>query len=149
MSINNVTLTGRLTADPTIRTTPNGKSVAEFSIAVDRRMKVDGQPAADFPRLIAWGKTAELIGKYFTKGRGIGIVGRLQTGSYKDKDGKTVYTTDVIVENVSFIDSKKDNDSNGGGYANVNNRSGEEPLGFADISNAFAGFDDDNGELSF
>lgn len=79
---------------------------ASFSVAVDRRFKQDGQPEADFPRVIAWGKTAEFIEKYFRKGMKICIEGRIQTGSYKNKEGNTVYTTDIVADSVEFVESK-------------------------------------------
>lgn len=104
--MNKVILIGRFVRDPEIRYTSNDKCCATFNIAVDRKYKQDGQPEADFPRVIAWGKTAEFIEKYFRKGMKIGIEGRIQTGSYKNKDGNTVYTTDIIADSVEFVESK-------------------------------------------
>lgn len=103
--MNKVILIGRLTRDPDIKNTANS-TMASFSVAVDRRFKQEGQPDADFPRVIAWGKTAEFIEKYFHKGMKIGIEGRIQTGSYQNQNGQTVYTTDVIAEAVEFVESK-------------------------------------------
>lgn len=106
--MNTVVMIGRLTADPVIRET-KGKEpivVANFSIAVPRI----GSEDADFPRCVAFGKTAEFVEKYCSKGSRIGVTGRLQTGSYEDKDGNTVYTTDVIVERVDFADSANKDD---------------------------------------
>ena len=103
--MNKVILIGRLTRDPDIRNTANS-TMATFSVAVDRRYKQEGQPEADFPRVIAWGKTAEFIEKYFHKGMKIGIEGRIQTGSYQNQSGQTIYTTDVIAEAVEFVESK-------------------------------------------
>ena len=103
--MNKVILIGRLTRDPEIRSTTNS-TMASFSVAVDRRFKQDGQPDADFPRVIAWGKTAEFIEKYFHKGMKIAIEGRIQTGSYQNQSGQTIYTTDVIAEAVEFVESK-------------------------------------------
>ena len=117
--MNKVILIGRLTRDPEIRTTANS-TMASFSVAVDRRYKQDGQPDADFPRVIAWGKTAEFIEKYFHKGMKIGIEGRIQTGSYQNQNGQTIYTTDVIADAVEFVESK--NASQGG--SSTNNGSG-------------------------
>lgn len=111
--MNKVILIGRLTRDPEIRTTANS-TMASFSVAVDRRFKQEGQPDADFPRVIAWGKTAEFIEKYFHKGMKIGIEGRIQTGSYQNQNGQTVYTTDVIAEAVEFVESKNASGSVGG-----------------------------------
>lgn len=110
--MNKVILIGRLTRDPDIKNTANS-TMATFSVAVDRRYKQEGQPEADFPRVIAWGKTAEFIEKYFHKGMKIGIEGRIQTGSYQNQNGQTIYTTDVIAEAVEFVESKAA--SQGGG----------------------------------
>ena len=101
--MNNVSLVGRLTRDPEIKISASGSSYARFAIAVDRRKKDDG---ADFINIIAFGKTSEFIEKYFRKGQRIGIAGRIQTGSYDGKDGKKVYTFDVIADNVEFVESK-------------------------------------------
>lgn len=108
--MNNVVLIGRLTKDPEVRYTSgeNSMAVANFNIAVSRQGKDD---KADFPHCIAFGKTAEFIEKYFSKGKQIALTGRIQTGSYENKDGAKVYTTDVIVDRVEFVGSK--NDSNG------------------------------------
>lgn len=104
--MNQVCLVGRLTRDPDVRYTNGGMSIARFSIAVDRRFKKEGQADADFPGVVAFGKTAEFIEKYFKKGMRIGLTGRLQTGSYDREDGAKVYTTDVVAENVEFVESK-------------------------------------------
>ena len=111
--MNKVIIVGRLTRDPDIRTTANS-TMASFSVAVDRRYKQEGQPDADFPRVIAWGKTAEFIEKYFHKGMKIAIEGRIQTGSYQNQNGQTIYTTDVIAEEVEFVESKAASQSSGG-----------------------------------
>lgn len=113
--MNKVIIVGRLTRDPEIRTTANS-TMASFSVAVDRRFKQEGQPDADFPRVIAWGKTAEFIEKYFHKGMKIAIEGRIQTGSYQNQNGQTIYTTDVIADAVEFVESK--NASQGGSSTN-------------------------------
>lgn len=105
--MNIVCLTGRLTSDPSIKYTNSGMSIARFNIAVDRDYKRDGEPTADFPSVVAFGKTAEFIEKYFTKGKRIEVSGRIQTGSYSKDDGTKVYTTDVIADRVGFGESKK------------------------------------------
>ena len=105
--MNEVVLSGRLVKDPEIRATKDGTMVGNFILAVDRRFKKDGQPEADFPRCIAWGKTADFAEKYLTKGTKIMIAGRLQTGSY-EKDGRKVYTTDIIVDHIEFCEGKKE-----------------------------------------
>lgn len=109
--MNSVQLIGRLTRDPEVRYTDSGASIARFSLAVDRRFKQENGADADFINIVAFGKTAEFIEKYFHKGMKIALNGRIQTGSYTDKDGKKVYTTDVVAENVEFCESK-------GNYAN-------------------------------
>ena len=118
--MNNVSLVGRLTRDPEIKTTNSGSSYARFSIAVDRRGKDAG---TDFINIVAFGKTSEFIERYFRKGQRIGINGRLQTGSYEGKDGKKVYTFDVIAENVEFVESKSASSSatpaNADGFVNI------------------------------
>lgn len=104
--MNSVCISGRLTRDPEVRSTQGGTFVASFTVAVDRRFKREGEPTADFLRCVAFGKTAEFIDKYFSKGKMILLTGRIQTGQYTDKDGKTVYTTDIIPDNVEFGESK-------------------------------------------
>ena len=108
--MNNVQLVGRLYNVPEIRYTDGGISIVRFGVACQRRFVKDGQPDADFINCIAFGKTAEFIEKYFTKGQRIGLVGRIQTGSY-EKDGTKRYTTDVVVENVEFVESKNSSDN--------------------------------------
>ncbi|MDF9824781.1 single-strand DNA-binding protein [Breznakia sp. PF5-3] len=110
--INRVVLVGRITKDIELRKTQSGTSVVSFTMAVNRRFKQEGQPEADFIRCIAWNKTAELMNQYLNKGALIGIEGRIQTGSYQDKDGKTVYTTDVVVDNVQFLEPKNASSNN-------------------------------------
>lgn len=107
--MNSVQLIGRLTRDPEIRYTDGGASIARFGLAVDRRFKQENGADADFINIVSFGKTAEFIEKYFHKGMKIALNGRIQTGSYTDKDGKKVYTTDVIAENVEFCESKQSN----------------------------------------
>ena len=104
--MNKVILIGRFVRDPEIRYRTNDRCCANFSIAVDRKYKQEGQQDADFPRVIAWGKTAEFIEKYFRQGMKIVIEGRIQTGKYTNKEGQTVYTTDVVAESVEFAESK-------------------------------------------
>lgn len=105
--MNNVILIGRLTRDPELRyTQQTNTAVARFTVAVDSQ---NGKKEADFIGCKAFGKTAEVIDRYMSKGRQIAIEGRIQTGNYKDKDGRTVYTTAVIVNRVEFIGSRNDN----------------------------------------
>lgn len=105
--MNKVTLAGRLTRDPEITYSNSGAGVSRFSIAVDRRFKKDGDANADFINIVAFGKTGEFVEKWFKKGSGIVLSGRIQTGSYTNKDGKKVYTTDVIAEEVEFPQGSK------------------------------------------
>ena len=107
--MNSVQLLGRLTRDPDVRYADSGSTIARFSLAVDRRFKQEGGETADFINCIAFGKTAEFIEKYFTKGLKIALNGRIQTGSYTNKDNIKVFTTDVVVENVEFAESKNNN----------------------------------------
>ena len=112
--MNKVSIVGRLSNDPTIRTTTGDKAttVARFNVAVQRRFKnAEGNYDADFISCEAFGKTAEMIEKYFAKGSWIGIDGRIQTGNYTNKDGVRVYTTDVICENIEFVGNKSNNSS--------------------------------------
>ncbi len=105
--MNKVILMGRLTRDPDIRYSQDNLAIARFSLAVDRRFKKEGdQQTADFPNCVAFGKTAEFIEKYVKKGTKLCVEGRLQTGSYTNKDGQTVYTTEVVIENAEFAESK-------------------------------------------
>lgn len=105
--MNKVVLLGRLTKDVELKQTPNGVSVVNFTIAVNRRFDKE---QADFINCIAWRSTAEFVAKYFSKGSSIAVVGSIQTGSY-EKDGQKVYTTDVNVEEVYFAGSKASNES--------------------------------------
>ena len=107
--MNSVQLLGRLTRDPDVRYTDGGSTIARFSLAVDRRFKQEGGGTADFINCIAFGKTAEFIERYVFKGTKIALNGRIQTGSYTNKDGVKVYTTDVVVENIEFAESKNSN----------------------------------------
>ena len=107
--MNKVILMGRLTRDPEIRYSQGEQStaVARYTIAVDRRFRRDGdQQTADFINCVAFGRQGEFAEKYFRKGIKIAITGRIQTGSYTNKDGQRVYTTDVVVEEQEFAESK-------------------------------------------
>lgn len=113
--MNSVALAGRLTRDPEVRYTPSQTAVASFTLAVDRPYSKDKENNADFIRITTFGKQAEFVEKYLNKGRLVGVTGRIQTGSYQDKDGKTVYTTDVIADRIEFLGPK--GDSQQGGYS--------------------------------
>ena len=105
---NLVVLTGRLTADPELKTTANGLSVTTFSIAVDRRYRSGEERQTDFINIVAWRQTAEFITKYFKKGNLIGIEGSIQTRRYQDKNGNNRTAFEVVVNNVQFVESKRD-----------------------------------------
>lgn len=108
MSINHVTLSGRLTADPVLRKTSSDKSVASFTLAVDRpRAKDSDSDMTDFFNCVAWNGTADAMGDYTSKGSLVSIEGRLQTRKYQDRQGNNRIVTEVICSNVVFMDSKK------------------------------------------
>ena len=106
--MNKVILMGRLTKDPDVRYSQGNEpiAVARYSLAVNRRFKKQGEQEADFINCVAFGKAAEFVEKFLKKGMQISIVGRIQTGSYTDKNGKKVYTTDVVAEEHYFAESK-------------------------------------------
>lgn len=119
--INNVTLTGRITKDLEKHETGKGTSVVNFSLAVDRRRKnANGDREADFISIQAWGLTADLLCKYCGKGSLIGIEGRIQTRNYENNQGQRVYVTEVVAENITFLDSNKNNQSQQGSYQQSN-----------------------------
>ena len=110
--MNKVILIGRLTKDTETRVTQgdNPTYITRYTLAVDRKFKKDGEPSADFINCVAFGKSAEFAEKYFFKGMKVAITGRLQTGSYTNKDGQKVYTTDVVIEEQEFAESKQANE---------------------------------------
>ena len=101
--MNSVVLIGRLTRDPEMRDAGEMR-VATFTLAIDRPTKAGAEKKTDFPRITVFGRQAENCERFLAKGRLVGIQGRIQTGSYTDKDGKTVYTTDVVANNVEFLE---------------------------------------------
>lgn len=115
--MNKVILMGRLTRDPEVRYSQgdNAMAIARYSLAVDRRFKRDGdEQTADFINCVAFGKAGEFAEKYLKKGTKIAVVGRIQTGSYANKDGQKVYTTDVVIEEQEFAESKNSSSSSDG-----------------------------------
>lgn len=124
-NMNKVILMGRLTRDPEVRysTGENSMAIARYTLAIDRRSKRDDEATADFIRCVAFGKSAEFAEKYFYQGIKILVSGRIQTGSYTNKDGQKVYTTDVIVEEQEFAESKKEKPASssvsGDGFMNI------------------------------
>ena len=120
--MNKVVLMGRLTRDPEVRYSQgeNALAIACYSLAVDRRFKRDGEQTADFINCVVFGKSAEFTERYFRQGMRVVVCGRIQTGSYTNKDGQRVYTTDVVAENVEFAESKNASaGNNDGGYQNA------------------------------
>ena len=106
--MNKVILIGRLTRDPEVRYTQgqNSTAVARYSLAVDRKFKKQGEPDADFINCVAFGRSGEFAEKYLSKGTKIAVTGRIQTGSYTNQNGQKVYTTDIVVEEHEFCESK-------------------------------------------
>lgn len=113
--INRVVLVGRLTKDVEVRKTNSGLSVAQFTVAVDRRVSRDsnGQQSADFVPCVAWRQSADFLGSYARKGNLVGVEGRIQTRNYDDKDGKKVYVTEVVCDNVQLLESRKSREAAG------------------------------------
>ncbi|MFC7443493.1 single-stranded DNA-binding protein [Laceyella putida] len=113
--LNRVILVGRLTRDPELRYTPSGVAIARFSIAVNRNYtNAQGEREADFLNIVAWRGLAENCANYLSKGSLVGVDGRLQTGKYENQEGRTVYTTDVVAEDVRFLDTKGSGERSGG-----------------------------------
>lgn len=127
--LNTCTLIGRLTKDIDLRSTRDGKSVAQFTLAVDRDKKDSG---ADFINCIAWGKSAEILERYVHKGDMLGIIGKIQTRNYEDRTGKKVYVTEVMVDRFQFLERKQN----------------PEPVKYTEVSDDFVQ-DVSNTELPF
>ncbi|MBO5247256.1 MAG: single-stranded DNA-binding protein [Eubacterium sp.] len=120
--MNKVILMGRLTRDPEVRYSQgeNAMAVARYTLAVDRRMSrsnQNGEQNTDFIQCVAFGRSGEFAEKYLRKGMKMLVSGRIQTGSYTNKDGQRVYTTDIVVEDQEFAESKNASQNNGGGFA--------------------------------
>ena len=121
--MNSVNLIGHLVRDPELRYTQSQQAVCSFTLAVDKGLSRDkreemesaGKPTADFPRIMVWGKQAENVSRYLSKGSQCAVIGRIQTGSYQDREtGKTVYTTDIIADRVEFLNSQNNAQNNAG-----------------------------------
>lgn len=142
--MNKVIITGRLTKEPDVRysqTASGNMAIARYTLASDRKFKKDGEQNADFINCIAFGKLGEFAEKYLHKGTKIAVVGRIQTGSYTNKDGNKVYTTDVVVEEQEFCENKNANNSNSQqpNTANTNN----QPSSGNDFMSIPEGIEDD------
>ena len=122
--MNSVDISGRMTREPEVRYAAD-KPFAKFCLAVNRRFKQDGQPNADFINCTAFGKMAEFVEKYGRKGVKFEVNGRWQTGSYKNKDGNTVYTNDCMVESIEFAESKSSSGQENGTQGQSENSSNE------------------------
>ena len=142
--LNRLILMGRLAADPELRTTPNGVSVASFRIGVTRDYN---REQTDWINIVAWRQTAEFVSKYFFKGSMIALEGSLQSRQYQDRDGNNRRSAEVVADNVYFGDSKRDAESGGSysappAYGSGYAQPSHEPSGFAEI-------DDQDGDLPF
>ena len=127
--MNSVVLIGRLTRDPELRYTAGTQmAVATFTVAIDRPVRAGGERQTDFPRVTVFGKQAENCEKFLAKGRLVGVQGRLQTGSYTNKDGATVYTTDVVADRVEWGDRPQ-----GSSSSSQTSRTDDAPVGFSAI----------------
>lgn len=130
--MNRLAMIGRLSKDVELRHSQDGKTaIARTNIAVDRKIKKDGDPEADFFNLIAFGKTAEFLDKYFRKGSRIAIVGRVENDNYTDKNGQKVYGTRIIVEECEFCESKGESSTKT--EKTQNKANGEVKEGFMDV----------------
>jgi single-strand DNA-binding protein len=127
--LNHITIMGRLTADPELRRTASGTAVASFTLACERDLKDkhSGEKETDFFDFVAWHKTAEFVSNHFTKGRMAVVTGRLQNRSWNDKDGNKRKTTEIIVDNVYFGDSKKDSQTQNN-FATINDPDDDLPF---------------------
>ena len=137
--MNSGSLIGRLTKDPDVRYGAESQmAVARFSIAIDRGKDKNGQSrGTDFPNIVCFGKTAELVERYVSKGRLVGIQGRVQTGKY-EKDGRTIYTTDILADRVEFLDWGDKNENDTDRQSSGGNKS------FSDIPEGFGTLTDDD-----
>ena len=136
--MNKVVLMGRLTRDPEVRYSQgeNALAIARYTLAVDRRFKRDGEQTADFINCVVFGKSAEFTERYFRQGMRVVVCGRIQTGSYTNRDGVKVYTTEVVVEEQEFAESKAASASNSGYQASPS------PSPSADIGDGFMNIPD-------
>ena len=147
--INRVVLVGRLTKDPELRYTPSGVAVATFTLAVNRQFtNAQGERDADFINIVAWRQLAELCANYLKKGSQAGLEGRLQSRSYDNKEGKKVFVTEVVADNVQFLSTsgeRKEGSGGGGGYSSTGKGSSPNPYNdpFANDSKIVDISDDD------
>lgn len=156
--LNHITIMGRLTRDPELRYTQSQTPVASFTLAVDRDFggRDGGEKQTDFIDCVAWRQTAEFVSKYFTKGRMAVVSGRLQIRDWTDREGGKRRSAEVVVDNVYFGDSRRDNNDSGnyggnsyGSSYGDSSRSYSAPASSAPSANTFAELDDGDGELPF
>lgn len=139
--MNSVVLIGRLTRDPEVRYTGDQMAIANFSVAIDRPPRRDGTKETDFPRITVFGRQAENCEKYLRKGRLVAVQGRIQTGSYTNKNGDKVYTTDVVADRVEFLEWGDREGGQGGGGSQ---RQAQQPAQPAEIPRGFEAIDEDD-----
>ncbi len=136
--MNKAILIGRLTRDPEVRYTSSNRAVCQFSIAVDRPFanQQTGQREADFINIVVWDKRAENVGKYMSKGRLVAVEGRIQTRNYENNEGRRVYVTEVVADNVQFLESKNAVNNSASSYQNMPEPPMEKtPYDFGDNDN--------------
>lgn len=127
--INNVTLVGRLTRDPEVRYTTSNLPYSKFTIAVNRMVRQGSKPESDFINCVAWRGTAENLAKYMSKGKLIGLTGRIETNSYENNQGQKVNTVEVVVDNIQFLERGNTQENNQSQYQQ---QQGQAPLGTGD-----------------
>ncbi len=148
--MNKVILIGRLVKDPEVKTTQSQIAFCGFTIAVDRKFKTaSGERQADFISCVAWRQQAEFLGKYFQKGSRVAVVGNLQSRSYDDKEGKKVYITEVVVDEIEFVDSKRDGASASGNEGTHSASVSSNPPPAPSVDNGFYPAMDDDTTLPF
>jgi single-strand DNA-binding protein len=154
--MNQVILIGRLTRDPDVRYTADQMAVAGFSLAIDRPVAPGKEKQADFPRVTVFGKQAEACERYLAKGRQVAVQGRIRTGSYKNKEGATVYTTEVVADRVEFIDwGDRAERPGGGGFDRGSSPGGPDTPAAqtapqnSEIPEGFTALDDDDDDIPF
>ncbi|MXP78728.1 single-stranded DNA-binding protein [Lachnospiraceae bacterium WCA-9-b2] len=142
--MNKVILMGRLTRDPEVRYSQgeNSLAIARYTLAVDRRFKRDQEATADFINCVAFGKAAEHAERFYRQGLKVVITGRIQTGSYTNKDGVKVYTTEVVVEEQEFAESKAVSDANAGGFRSAPSSPAPAPAPVSDAGDGFMNIPD-------
>ena len=144
--LNKAILMGRLVADPELRRTPNNNSVTSFTLAVNRSFVRQGeQPQTDFIDVVAWGKTAEFVSRYFVKGQQVAVAGRIQTRNWEDRNGNKRKSTEVVAEEVHFAEPKRETQPT---YRNDPGPS-SLPFDFNSGVDEFRELSDDDGELPF